>query len=330
MREVHALSRAGGFLKFFVAGVLILFSSFAGAQGYPSKPVRIIVTAPPGGSDDFMGRMLAQYISESLGKRFVVDNRPGGGALLGRELVARSAPDGYTLLMAGSAMAALPALRPGVKLDLLRDFTPVSLFATYPLMLVVHPSVPAKSVKELIALAKAQPGKLNFGSSGTGQGPHLAMELFKSLAKIDIVHVAYQGSGPAYVGLMSGQVDLAFGVIAAALQQVSAGKVRPLGVSGAKRTPSAPQIPSVAEGGLPGYEFPSWMGVYGPAGLPREVVGVINSEIHKLVAAPEARKRMLAAGLEPEASTPERLEDMLRANIQKLSKIVHDANIKIE
>jgi tripartite-type tricarboxylate transporter receptor subunit TctC len=317
-------------LKLLVASALACASLTGAAQSYPSKPVRIIVTAPPGGSDDFMGRLLALRLSESLGKRFVVENRPGGGALIGRELVARSAPDGYTLLMAGSAMAALPALRPGVKLDLTRDFAPVSLFATYPLMLVVHPSVPAKSVKELIALAKAQPGKLNFGSSGTGQGPHLAMELFKAVAKVDMVHVAYQGSGPAYVGLMSGQVDLAFGVIAAALQQVAAGKVRPLGVSGAKRTPAAPQIPTIAEGGLSGYEFPSWMGVYGPAGMPREVVALLNAEVHKMVAQPDVRKRMIDSGLEPEASTPERLEAMLRANIDKLGKIVRDANIKIE
>jgi tripartite-type tricarboxylate transporter receptor subunit TctC len=306
------------------------FAVAAHAQPYPSKPVRVIVTAPPGGSDDFMGRLLAQQLSDSMNRRFIVDNRPGGGALIGREYVARSAPDGYTLLMAGSAMAALPALRPTVKLDLLRDFAPVSLFATYPLMLVVHPSVPAKSVKELIALARAQPGKLNFGSSGTGQGPHLAAELFKSMAKIDIVHVPFQGSGPGYVGIMSGQVDMAFGVIAAALQQVRSGKVRPLGVTGAKRTPAAPQIPTVAEGGLPGYEFPSWMGVYGPAGMPREVVAVLNTEIHKMMALPDVQKRMLASGLEPASSTPEQLEQMLAANIQKLGKIIRDAGIKIE
>lgn len=306
------------------------FAVAAHAQPYPSKPVRVIVTAPPGGSDDFMGRLLAQQLSDSMNRRFIVDNRPGGGALIGREYVARSAPDGYTLLMAGSAMAALPALRPTVKLDLLRDFAPVSLFATYPLMLVVHPSVPAKSVKELIALARAQPGKLNFGSSGTGQGPHLAAELFKSMAKIDIVHVPFQGSGPGYVGIMSGQVDMAFGVIAAALQQVRSGKVRPLGVTGAKRTPAAPQIPTVAEGGLPGYEFPSWMGVYGPAGMPREVVAMLNTEIHKMMALPDVQKRMLASGLEPASSTPEQLEQMLAANIQKLGKIIRDAGIKIE
>jgi tripartite-type tricarboxylate transporter receptor subunit TctC len=277
-----------------------------------------------------MGRLLAQRLSEMLDKRFLVDNRAGGGALIGREYVARAAPDGYTLLMAGSAMAALPALRPTVKLDLLHDFTPISLFATYPLLLVVHPSVPAKSVKELIALAKSNPGKLNFGSSGTGQGPHLAGELFKSLAKVDIVHVPYQGSGPAYIGIMSGQVDMNFGVIAAALQQVKIGKVKALGVTSAKRTRAAPQIPSIAETGLPGYDFPSWMGVYGPAGMPRDVIAFLNGEIHKIVEHPEVHKVMLDSGLEPAASTPEQLGGMLAANIQKLGKIIRDAGIKIE
>ncbi len=317
-------------MKLPLAIVFATVAAAASAQSYPSKPVRIVVTAPPGGSDDFMGRLLAQRLSESLGRRFVVDNRPGGGALIGREYVARAAPDGYTLLMAGSAMAALPALRPAVKLDLLRDFSPVSLFATYPLLLVVHPSVPARSVKGLIALARSHPGKLNFGSSGTGQGPHLAGELFKSLAKIDIVHVPYQGSGPAYVGIMSGQVDMNFGVIAAALQQVRAGKVRPLGVTSAKRTRAAPDLPSIAESGLPGYDFPSWMGVYGPAGLPREVLGLLNSEIQKMSVNPEVQKVMLTSGLEPAWSTPEHLGDMLRANIQKLGTIIKDAGIKIE
>ncbi|HEX2826941.1 MAG TPA: tripartite tricarboxylate transporter substrate binding protein [Burkholderiales bacterium] len=317
-------------MKLLVACTLACVSLLSHAQSYPSRPVRVVVTAPPGGSDDFMGRLLAQRLSESLNRRFVVENRPGGGALIGREYVARSAPDGYTLLMAGSAMAALPALRPNVKLDLLRDFQPISLFATYPLLLVVHPSVPARTAKELIALAKAQPGKLNFASSGTGQGPHLAGELFKSIARIDIVHVPYQGSGPAYVGIMSGQVDMNFGVIAAALQQVKSGKVRAIGVTSLRRTTAAPQIPSIAETGLPGYDFPSWMGVYGPAGMPREVVALLNAEIQKMMGAAEVKKVMLDSGLEPASSSPQQLEQMLAANIQKLGKIIHDAGIRIE
>lgn len=300
------------------------------AQSYPAKTVRIIITAAPGGSDDFMGRLLAHRLTEAFGRQVVADNRPGGGALIGRELVARAAPDGYTLLMAGSAMAALPALRPNVKLDLLHDFAPVSLFATYPLMLVVHPSVPAKSVKDLIALARAQPGKLNYGTSGTGQGPHLATELFMSMAKINLTHIPYQGSGPAYIDLMAGRVDLVFGVIAAALQQVRIGKVRALGVTGAKRTPAAPEFPTIAESGLPGYEFPSWMGVYGPAGMPRDVVMRLNAEIQSMSVMPEVRKQMLDTGLEPAASTPEQLGDLLKGNIAKLGKIIRDAGIKLD
>lgn len=317
-------------MKSLIIAALMCVPLAIAAQPYPEKTVRIVVTAPPGGSDDFMGRLLAQRVSDSLGKRVLVDNRVGGGALIGREYVARSAPDGYTLLMAGSAMAALPALHPGVKLDVVNDFAPVSLFATYPLMMVAHPSLPVKTVKDLVALARAQPGRLNFGSSGPGQGPHLAMELFKSMAKIDMVHIPYQGSGPGYVALMAGEVELAFGVIAAAVPHVRTGKVRALAVSGAKRTPAAPQIPTVAESGVPGYEFPSWMGVYGPAGMPRNVVSLLNGEVQKVVALPDVQKRMLDSGLEPQASTPERLEEMLKANIAKVSRIVHDAKIRID
>jgi tripartite-type tricarboxylate transporter receptor subunit TctC len=300
------------------------------AQTYPTKPVRIIITAAPGGSDDFMGRLLAQRLTEAFGRQVIPDNRPGGGALIGRELVARSAPDGYILMIAGSAMAALPALRPSVKLNLVRDFTPISLFATYPFMLVVHPSVPTKSVKELITVARAYPGKLSFGSSGTGQGPHLATELFKSMAKIDMVHIPYQGSGPAYLDLMGGRVDLVFGVIAAALQHAKSGKLRALGVTSATRTPAAPEYPTIAEAGLPGYEFPSWMGVWGPAGLPREVVAILNAEIQKMPNDARVRRQMLESGLEPAASTPERLGDMLRDNIDKLGAVIRNAGIKLE
>lgn len=317
-------------MKSFIGFVLLAFSLTGVAQTYPAKPVRIVVTAAPGGSDDFMGRILAKQLTESTGRQFLVENRPGGGAVIGRQYVARAAPDGYTLLIAGSAMAALPTLYPTVKLDLLRDFTPISLFATYPLVLVVHPTVPAKTAKDIIALARKSPGKLSFGSSGIGQGPHLAAELFKSMAKIDMLHVAYKGSGPGYVDLMAGRIDLSFGVIAAAMQYIKLGKLRPLGVTSAKRTAAAMTIPTISETGLPGYDFPSWMGFYGPAGMPEAVVAKLNAEVRKMIVLPEVRTPMLETGLDPAASSPEELRDMLKANIEKLERIITTQNIKLE
>lgn len=316
--------------RLFCLVALFLFSLGALAQTYPTKTVRIVVTAAPGGSDDFMGRILAKQLTDATGKQFLVESRPGGGALIGRQFVARSTPDGYTLLIAGSAMAAMPTLYPGVKLDLLRDFAPISLFATYPLMLVTHPTVPAKTARDVIVLAKKQPGALSFGSSGIGQGPHLAAELFKSMAKIDMLHVAYKGSGPGYTDLMAGRIDLSFGVIAAAMQHVKTGKLRALGVTSAKRTEAAMHIPTIAETGLPGYDFPSWMGFYGPAGLPESVVRLLNTEVRKMVSLPEVRTPMLETGLDPAASTPEELRELLRNNIEKLGRIITTQNIRIE
>jgi tripartite-type tricarboxylate transporter receptor subunit TctC len=312
------------------AGVTPLAAQTAAAPPYPVKPVRIVVTAAPGGSDDFMGRIIAKQLTDATGRQFIVENRPGGGAVIGRQYVARSAPDGYTLIIAGSAMAALPTLYPNVKLDILKEFAPISLFATYPLVLVTHPTVPAKTARDIIALARKNPGKLSFGSSGIGQGPHLAAELFKSLAGIDMLHVAYKGSGPGYVDLMAGRIDLSFGVIAAALQHVKTGKLRALGVTSARRTAAAQHIPTIAETGLPGYDFPSWMGFYGPAGLPDNVVKLLNAEVRRMVTLPEVRTPMLDAGLDPQASSPEELRDMLRANIDKLGKIIVSQGIKLE
>ncbi len=317
-------------MRLMIGFLLMGFSLISVAQTYPTKSVRIVVTAAPGGSDDLMGRILAKQLTEATGRQFLVENRPGGGAVIGRQFVARSAPDGYTLLIAGSAMAALPTLYPTVKLDLLRDFAPISLFATYPLVLVVHPTVPAKTAKDIIAIAKKQPGNLSFGSSGIGQGPHLAAELFKSMAKIDMLHVAYKGSGPGYVDLMAGRIDLSFGVIAAAMQYIKLGKLRPLGVTSAKRTAAAMSIPTIAETGLPGYDFPSWMGFYGPAGLPDSVVSKLNAEVKRMIALKEVREPMLESGLDPAASSPEELREMLKGNIEKLGRIITTQNIKIE
>lgn len=300
------------------------------AQTASNKTIRIIVTAAPGGSDDFQGRLVAQGLTEVLGQSCIVENRAGGGGMIGREFVARSAPDGYTLLLAASSLATVPTLRPSAKLDVIRDFTPISMISRSQLVLLVHPAVPAKSVAELVALAKANPGKLTFGSSGAGLIPHLSGELFKSMAGVNIVHVPYQGSSPVYVDLMAGRIDMAFGVVASALQPIRVGHVRALAVTSTKRSPMLPEVATMVEAGIAGYDLPSWMSIVGPAGVPPDVVARLNSAVKKVMASPETRKRMFDAGLEPEASTPEQLSEQLRNDVTKLRKIIGDAGIKLE
>lgn len=300
------------------------------AQTASTRSIRIVVTAAPGGSDDFQGRLVAQGLTQVLGQPCIVENRVGGGGMIGREFVARAAPDGHTLLLAASSLATVPALRPSSKLDVIRDFTPISMISSGQLVLMVHPALSARSVKDLIDLAKARPGKLSFGSSGTGQMPHLSGELFKSMAGLDIVHVPYQGSAPAYIDLVSGRIDMAFGVVASALQLVRAGHVRALGVTSTKRSSALPEVPTMAEAGLPGFESPSWMSILGPAGMRPDIVAKLNGAVRKVMAAPEARKRMIDAGLEPETSTPEQLREQLRIDVVRLGKLIRDAGIKTE
>lgn len=318
-RRIFCLSVLGACLPFNTA-----------AQSAFAKPIRIIVTAAPGGSDDFQGRLVAQGLAEILGQPCIVENRAGGGGMIGREFVARAAPDGHTLLLAASSLATVPALRPSAKLDVVGDFTPISIISRGQLVLMVHPSVKAKSVKELIDLAKANPGKLTFGSSGSGQIPHLSGELFKSMAGIDLLHVPYQGSAPVYIDLISGRLDLAFGIIASAVQEIKVGHVRALAVTGARRSPVLPEIPTMVEAGVADYEMPSWMSIVGPAGMSPELVMRLNSAVRKVMASADTRKRMGDAGLEPDASSPEQLTDLLKSDVAKLGTIIRKAGIKLE
>ena len=310
--------------------LLWCFSVAATAQGYPVKPVRIVVAFVAGGGDDFHGRLIAQKLTELLGQQVIVENRGGAGGFVGWEYVAKAAPDGYTLLLGGGSLTTVPSLRPNPPFDVLRDFTPISLIATFGLVLVVHPSVPAKSVKELIALARAQPGKLNYASSGAGATPHLSAELFKSMAKVDIVHIPYKGSTPAYVDLMAGQIDMYFGVMAGALPHIRSGKVKALGVTGARRAASAPNVPTIAEAGLPGYELTSWYALMGPGGMPPEIVGRLNGAVRKAIAMPDVRERLLNAGSEPEVNSPEQMAAMVKANVDKFGRIIRTAGIKVD
>ena len=317
-------------LRFIVLLLSIAAPSVAFAQTYPAKPVRIVVAFVPGGADDFHGRLMAQKLGEAFGQQFIVENRGGAGGFVGWEYVAKSQPDGYTLLMGGGSLTTIPSLRPTATIDVVRDFTPISLVGSFGLVLVVHPSVPARNVKELIALARKQPGKLNYASSGAGATPHLSAELFKSMANLNIVHIPYKGSTPAYVDLMSGQVDMYFGVMGGALPHVKGGRVRALGVTTAKRAQALPDVPTIAESGLPGYELSSWYALFGPGGMPRDVVARLNEAVVKTVASPDTRDRLLKAGSEPASSTPEQLGALVRENVAKFGKIIKSAGIKLD
>ncbi len=305
-------------------------ASTSSGQAYPVKPVRIVVAFVAGGGDDFHGRLMALKLTAVLGQQVIVENRGGAGGFVGWEHVAKSSPDGYTLLLAGGSLTTVPSLRPNASFDVLRDFTGVSLISTFGLVLVVHPSVPAKNVRELIALARSKPGKLNYASSGAGATPHLSAELFKHMAKLDMAHIPYKGSTPAYVDLMAGQVDMYFGVLAGALPQIRAGRVRALGVTPAKRAQSLPDVPTIAEAGLPGYELSSWYSIVGPGGLPRDVTLKLNAAVHKVVALPDVRERLLNAGSDPEVNTPEQMAALIKTNVDKFGVIIKTAGIKVD
>ena len=310
--------------------VLGLAAPGAHAQGYPAKPIRIVVPYPPGGFNDTLGRTLAAKFTEAWGQPVVVDNKPGGNTLIGTDFVAKAAPDGYTLLVVAFPFSVVPSLIKQMPYDTTRDFAPVILAATSPNLLVVHPSLPVRSVAELVALAKAKPGSLSYASTGNGSSNHISMELFKSLAGVDIVHIPYKGSGPAVSDLLGGQVQLMFDNTPNVLPQVKAGKLRALASSGTSRSALTPDIPTVAEAGVAGYELTVWFGLVAPAGTPREVVNKLNAEVTRILAMPDVRERFLAQGVEPVGSTPEQFGEHIRAQMAKWSRVVRDAGVKAE
>ncbi len=300
------------------------------AQSYPTRPIKIVVPYPPGGFNDTLGRTLAAKFSDEWGQPAVVENKPGGNTLIGTDFAAKSAPDGYTLLVVAFPFAVTPSLIRNMPYDTVKDFAPIILAATSPNLLVVNPQLQVKSVAELIAMAKAKPGTLNYASTGNGSSNHISMELFKSLAGVDIMHIPYKGSGPAVTDLLGGQVLLMFDNVPNVLPQVKAGKLRALAVSGDKRTPLAPEVPTVAEAGVPGYELTVWFGLVAPAGTPREIVAKLNAEVLKILAMPDVRERFLAQGVEPVGSTPEQFGEHIRAQMAKWAKVVQDAGVKAE
>jgi tripartite-type tricarboxylate transporter receptor subunit TctC len=298
-------------------------------QKYPSKPVRIVVGFAPGGAVDIAARLVAQRLAESMGTSFVVDNRPGAAGNIGADIVAKGAPDAHTILMANSTIA-IPALYTKLPFDVRKDFAPVSLVALGPSVLVVHAGVQASDVKGLIALAKAQPRKLAFGSGGTGNITHLAMELFMSMAGVDMVHVPYKGAAPSLTGLLSGEVQLLFSSIPAALPQVNAGKIRALGVSIAKRSPAMPNVPTIAEAGLPGYYAASWYGLLAPAGTPKPIVETLAKQTAAAMRVADVKDKMLAQGFEPVGNTSAEFAKFIAAEIPRWEKVVKNAGIRGE
>jgi tripartite-type tricarboxylate transporter receptor subunit TctC len=316
----------------FLAAVLTAPSApAADAQSYPTKAVRMVIPFPAGGTTDILGRVAAQKLSESLGQQVIPDNRAGASGNIGTEQVARAAPDGYTLLTApGSTLTIHPSLYPKLGFDPLKDFAPITILAGVPNLLVVHPSLPARNVKELIALAKAKPDQLNYASTGAGQSTHLSMELFKSMAGVKIVHVPYKGSAPAVADLLGGHVPMMFDNMPSALPQVKAGKLRALGVSTIKRSGTAPDVPTVAESGLPGFDVTVWFAVLAPAATPREITERLHRTLVKALGASDVRERLASQGAEAVGNTPEQFTAQMKTDLAKWAKVVKDANIRLD
>jgi tripartite-type tricarboxylate transporter receptor subunit TctC len=300
------------------------------AQPYPSKFVRIIVPFPPGGPSDIIARILGQKLSEKWGRPVVVENRPGAGGNLGSELVAKAAPDGYTLLFAANSHAINATLYTNLPYDAVKDFTPVSQVASYALVLVVPTSSPLRSLKELVTLAKSKPGQLNFASASPGTPTHLAMELFKGVAGIDVVHIPYAGAAAATTELVGAQVQMMFNNPVSALPQIKAGKLRPLAVTGRKRSGLLPDVPTVEEQGYPGFEAGTWYGVLGPAGLPKPIVAKIEGDIIDALRAPDVRERLVAQLVEPLGTTAEQFAAVMKAEVAKWEKVIKAANLRVE
>ena len=302
----------------------------ASAQRYPAKPLRMLVGFTSGSGTDVTARMLAQRLADPLGQSVIVENRAGAGGGIAIEAVTRSAPDGHTLLLMSSSGTTLSALRSQLPYDLERDLAPISLVATGPLILVVHPSVPARNVKELVALARAQPGKLSYGSSGVGSATHLAGELLTHIAKVNIAHVPYKGTSDSVVATAAGQIEMSFNSVTGTLALLEARKLRPLGLTSAKRSPLLPAIPTLAEAGVAGYDRSTWYGVLAPAGVPKDIIARLNAVIGQTVNTPEMRDALGKQGFEPQTGTPEQFAALIQAAIAQDVKLIKSSGLKAE
>jgi tripartite-type tricarboxylate transporter receptor subunit TctC len=318
-------------MRTFFAIVLLCAAALAQAQSYPAKPIHLIVPFPPGGGNDTVARAIAQQIGPDLGQPVVVDNRPGAGGSVGAELAAKSPPDGYTLFLAGVGSHAVnPNLHSRLPYDPVRDFAPITLVASAPSVLVVNPAVPARSVAELTAYARANPGKLNYASNGQGSAAQLAAAMYESMAGVKMVHVPYKGIAPALTDLLSGEVQLMFGTVVALVPHIQAGKLRALAVTSRSRSALLPEVPTLAESGLPDYEAGSWYGIMAPAGTPRDVVERLHAAIVKALAQPEVAKRLAAEGAIVIGSTPAAFGAHIKAELARVAAVVRAAGIRIE
>jgi tripartite-type tricarboxylate transporter receptor subunit TctC len=322
-----------GWLRIPVTTMVIACALLAGdscAQMYPAKPVRVIFPFPPGGPTDLLGRAVAQKLSDQTGQQFIADTRPGAGGNLGLELAAKAPPDGYTIVLSSPLVAISPSLYAKLNYDPAKDLAPISQIAVIQNVLLVHPSVPAKTLKELIALARRNPGKFTFGSGGIGTTTHLAPELLQSLTGIKMVHVPYKGSGQALVGMIGGEVDMLIMAVPAAASQIQAGRARAIAVLSAQRSVVIPNTPTAAEAGLEHFEVPIWYGMLAPAATPREIISRLNAELTKALSAPDLKERLGAAGIEPVTSTPEQFAAFIRSETARYAKVIKDAGIKPE
>jgi tripartite-type tricarboxylate transporter receptor subunit TctC len=318
-------------LKFCIAALGIVCGTVAQAQPtYPTKPLRIIVPQSAGASTDLTARLIAQKLSVAFVQPVVVDNRPGAGSIIGTDLVAKAAPDGYTLLVVASSITLNPSLHKNLPFDPVRDLAPITQLSAFPNLLTVHPALPVKTVKDLIALAKAKPGSLNYGSSGSATGTHLSAELFKYMTGTDMVHVPYKGGGPAVQALLGGQVQLNFATIVSVLPQVRSGKLRGIAVTTARRSPGAPDIPTIAESGVPGYDHGPWNGFLAPARTPRAVIARLYEETARILQLPETKAVFTNEGAEPVGNKPEEFGAIIKAETAKWAKVIHAAGIKAD
>ncbi len=302
-----------------------------GAESYPARPVRMLVGFPPGGSTDLLARLIGQKLADDLGQQVVIDNRAGAAGNLASELVAKATPDGYTLLMATvSSHGINPGLYRKVPYDPVRDYAPVTLIASYPLILAVHPAVPAKNVRDLIGLAKARPGQLTFGSSGNGSPGHLSGELFKSMAGVDLVHVPYKGGAPSTIALLSGEVQMSFATLPAMMPHIKSGKLLGPAVTTGRRSPALPEVPTIAEAGLAGFDVSSWAGLMAPAATPRQVVNRLHAATVKALASPEIRERLASEGAEPVGNTPEQFAAFVKTELAKWARAIKQAGAQLD
>ncbi len=327
----HALARCGAHLLLCVLPCVLLLAAFsAAAQPYPNKPVRFIVPFAPGGGNDLIARQISGKLAEAWGQQVVVDNRAGAGGNIAGEIVARSNPDGYTIFMFNSANAIAPSLYKKLAYDPVKDFEPVILIATSPFALVVHPSTPAQSLKDLIALAKAKPGELTYASGGNGSATHLSADQFKQMAGINLVHVPYKGASPAFIDLIAGQVTMYFSSIPPALPHMKAGRVRALAISGERRFPLLAELPTLAEAGVPGYESSVTYGIVAPARTPADIVRKLNTDVAKILAEPDMRSRLGSQGADVAAGSSQDYSRFMKAEIAKWAKVIKASGAKVD